>query len=294
MKQHLLGKSAVITGSSMGIGRAIAEELARQGANVVVNGSSDARALEETVEAIRRDGGQVTAYLGSVADYDNAGALIGCCVKAYGGIDILINAAGIAEPLGSNILNISPADWQRQIDVHLHGTFNTCRHAAPLMVERGGGAIINTASHGLLGIYGGTGYAAGKGATLSLSWALARDLKEHGISCNVVCPGAETRLSTGPDYVASIEQLNQRGLLSDKMKEASLNPVPPRFLAPAYAFLASDLARGITGQLFSVSGGYVGIFSGLKEKFLAYKDHADGSLWALEELQENFQKAGLL
>lgn len=293
MTQHLLGKSAVVTGSSMGIGRAVAIELARQGARVVINGSSDATALNETVEMIRRGGGQAEGVLGSVTDFEIAGQLVARCTTVFGGIDILVNAAGIAEPLGANILNMPLDAWKRQIDVHLHGTFNTCRHAAPLMAERGRGAIINCASHGMTGIYGGTGYAAGKGGTLSLTWALAKDLEEQGITCNVICPGAETRLSTGPDYEASIKSLHQRGLLSDMMMHASLNPVPPKFLAPAFAFLASDMARHITGKVFSVSGGYVGIFSGLEERMLAYKDHKDGSTWSLDELQEQLSKAEL-
>ena len=87
--------------------------------------------------------------------------------------------------------------------------------------------------------------------------------------CNVVCPVAQSRPSTGPEYAALIE---------------GLNPVPARFLAPAYAFLASDLAQGITGKLLSVAGDYVGLSSGLQEQFLAYKDHRGGETWTLEEL----------
>lgn len=290
--QHLAGRSAVVTGSSMGIGKAVALELARHGASVVLNSSSSAVALEETVAEITDAGGRVIGRLGSVADYDFAGSLVADCVREFGAIDILVNVAGIAEPPGSSILDIDPADWRRQIDVHLHGTFNTCRHAAPLMAARKRGVIVNTASHALLGVFGGTGYAAGKGGTLSLSWAMARELAGHGVRCNVVCPGAESRLSTGPEYATLIASLNARGILDDRMRDAALNPVPAKFLAPAYAFLASDLARDVNGKLFSVAGGYVGLFTGLQEQFLAYKDHRGGETWTLEELAA--QLAGAL
>ncbi len=278
----------------MGVGKAVALEFARQGANVVVNSSSSGAQLAATVAEITAAGGRAVGCPGSVTDFAFAGTLIDTCVREFGRIDVLVNVAGIAEPPGSSILNISQQEWLRQIDVHLNGTFYTCRHAAPLMVQQKGGVIINTASHGLLGVFGGTGYGAAKGATLSLTGALALDLAEHGIRCNVVCPGAESRLSTGPAYEAMIRGLNERGILDDKLRDAALNPVPAKFLAPVYAFLASGFARGITGKMFSASGGYVGIFSGLKEQFVAYKDHRGGEVWDLGALATQFRKAGFI
>jgi len=130
VKQHLSGRNAVITGSSMGIGKAIALEFARQGANVVVNSSASEAAMMATVDEIRSMGGKSAGYLGSVADYDAAGKLVGTCVDAFGSIDILVNVAGIAEPVGSTILNIDPQDWHRLIDVQLHGTLMACTSAA--------------------------------------------------------------------------------------------------------------------------------------------------------------------
>ena len=268
----------------MGIGRAVAVELARQGARVVLNSSSSGAALAEALEEVRAVGGEGLACPGSVADHAFAGGLVRRCVAEFGSIDVLVNVAGIVEPTGSSILNIEPEDWQRQIDVHLSGTFNTCRHAAPLMVAQGRGSIVNTCSHGLLGIYGGTGYAAAKGGTYSLTLALAQDLQEHGIRVNAVCPGAASRMSTGPDYEARIDELCRRGILDESLREASLNPAPPEYLAPVYAFLASDLSAAISGRLFSAAGGYVGEFKGLEERMLAYKDHRDGSRWEVEEL----------
>jgi NAD(P)-dependent dehydrogenase (short-subunit alcohol dehydrogenase family) len=268
----------------MGIGRAVAVELARQGARVVLNSSASGEALAQALADVRAAGGEGVACPGSVADYGFAGELVQRCVDEYGAIDILVNVAGVVEPPGSSILSIDPEDWQRQIDVHLNGTFYTCRHAAPLMVAQGHGRIVNTCSHGLLGIYGGTGYAAAKGGTYSLTLALAQDLRERGIRVNAVCPGAASRMSTGPDYEAHIDALCRRGILDESLREASLHPPPPEYLAPVYAFLASDLGAEITGRLFSAAGGYVGEFNALEERILAYKDHGAGERWEPEEL----------
>lgn len=287
----LEGKNAVVTGSSMGIGRAVAVELAEHGANVVLNSSASGAALDEAVAAACATGAQAIACPGSVADAAFAEALIERCVAQFGGIDILVNVAGIVEPPGSSILNIETGDWLRQIDVHLNGTFYTCRRAARYMVEQGHGSIVNTCSHGLTGSFGGTGYAAAKGGVYSLSLALAKDLAEYGIRVNAICPGAESRMSTGPDYEAHIDRLFRRGILDAGSRDASLNPAPPEFLAPAYALLASDLAADITGRLFSAAGGYLGEFRGLEERLLAYKDHAGGEKWQLEELAGELGRA---
>ena len=173
---------------------------------------------------------------------------------------MLINCAGIAEPVGSSILDIDPADWQELIDVHLTGTFNTCQHAARAMVAQGHGTIVNTSSHAFLGMYGGTGYPAGKGGTNSLTFAIAAELAEHGIRANLVAPGGRTRLSTGPAFEAHVERLHARGLLDDTMREASLAPAPPEHVAALYAFLASDVSAPLTGELFWGAGPFAGRF----------------------------------
>ncbi|HEY9035062.1 MAG TPA: SDR family NAD(P)-dependent oxidoreductase [Pseudomonadales bacterium] len=279
----LAGKRIVITGASMGIGQAVAVRLAQEGAQLVVN-ARGAAALDDTLAKITAAGGEAVASCGSVADFDLAGELIQRCIDHYGGLDVLINCAGIAEPHGSSILDIAPADWQQLIDVHLTGTFNTCRHAAPIMATQQHGAIINTGSHAFLGMYGGTGYAAGKGGTVSLSMAMAMDLKEHHVSVNVVCPGAKTRLSSGDDYQQLIENLNQRGLLSDDLKAMSLNPPDPAYVAPLYAYLASDAGRAISGRTFWAAGGYLGQFHKNGDQLLGFKNHDVQPPWTLDEI----------
>lgn len=289
---RLRGRRAVVTGSSRGIGRAVALALAAEGARVVVNGREGA-AAEGVAEEIRAGGGESVVHAGSVADWDAAGALVEACEAAFGGIDVLVNCAGVAEPEGSSILDVAPADWRELVDVHLGGTFHTCRHAAPRMVARGGGAIVNTSSHAFHGRFGGTGYPAAKGATNSLTRALAAELREHGVRVNAVCPGARTRLSSGPAYEARVRGLHARGLLGDLERDASLDPPDPRFVAPLYAFLASDLAADVTGRVFSAAGGYVGVFAEPVERLLAFRDHRGGEAWSVDALAEALASASL-
>ncbi|MGE0219938.1 SDR family NAD(P)-dependent oxidoreductase, partial [Mycolicibacterium sp.] len=235
----------MVVGGTRGVGLAVAELLATLGASVVVNGRDETAAAQ----AAQRIPGAV-AYPGSPADPAVADALIGTCVREFARIDILVNCAGTAEPAGSSILSVTPEQFTELMDAHLGTVFQTCRAAAPQMVAQGAGAIVNTSSFAFLGDYGGTGYPAGKGAVNSLTLAIAAELKEHGVRANVVCPGAKTRLSTGPEYEAHLTELNRRGLLDDISYQSALDAAPPEFTAPTYAYLVSDLAKDISGQIF--------------------------------------------
>ena len=170
------------------------------------------------------------------------------------------------------------------LDAHLLTTFETCRAAAPRMVEQGGGAIVNTSSFAFLGDYGGTGYPAGKGAVNGLTMAIAAELKDQGVRANVVCPGAKTRLSTGSDYERHIADLNRRGLLDDVSMQGALDAAPPEYVAPTYAYLVSDLAKDVTGQIFIAAGGFVGKFDRQTPSIVAYRDHHDTPPWKVEEI----------
>jgi 3-oxoacyl-[acyl-carrier protein] reductase len=289
-QNRLAGRGAVVSGGSRGIGRAVAELLCRLGAGVVVNGR-DERAVRETVAAIRAFGGRATAVVGAADDHRIAGALVDECVAAFGALDILINCAGVAEPPGSSILTISPDDFDRLMGAHLGTAFHTCRVAARVMADQGHGAIINTSSVAFLGDYGGTGYAAGKGAVNALTMAIAAELKAHGVRANVVCPGARTRLSTGVEYEHHIADLHRRGLLDEATMRASLDSAPAACAAPIYAYLASDLAREVTGQVFVAAGGFVGRFNRPTPRVLGYRDHHDAEPWSLDELHELIRKA---
>ncbi|MEB3981738.1 SDR family oxidoreductase [Mycobacterium sp. 663a-19] len=281
----LAGRGAVVSGGSRGIGRAVAELLGDLGAGVVVNGR-DADAVQETVVAITASGGRATSVVGAADDEGVAAALVEECRTAFGRLDILINCAGIAEPPGSSILSISPAEFDRLIGAHLGTVFHTCRVAARVMADQGHGAIVNTSSVAFLGDYGGTGYPAGKGAVNALTMAIAAELKAHGVRANVVCPGARTRLSTGADYEKHIEDLHRRGLLDEVTMRASLDSAPAAFVAPVYAYLASDLARDVTGQIFVAAGGFVGRFDRPTPRVLGYRDHHDAEPWSIADVHE--------
>lgn len=279
----LAGRGAVVSGGSRGIGRAVAELLCDLGAGVVVNGR-DGKAVQETVAAIGASGGHVTAVVGSADEGDVARALVDECLNEFGSLDALINCAGTAEPAGSSILTISPQEFEALIAVHLGTAFHTCRAAAPVMANQGHGSIINTSSVAFLGDYGGTGYPAGKGAVNGLTLAIAAELKAYGVRANVVCPGARTRLSTGADYEKHIADLHRRGLLDEMTMRASLDTAPPEFVAPVYAYLASDLSSDVTGQILVAAGGFVGSFDRPTPRVLGYRDHHQAGPWSIDDV----------
>jgi NAD(P)-dependent dehydrogenase (short-subunit alcohol dehydrogenase family) len=279
----LAGRGAVVVGGSRGIGAAVAALLAQHGAGVVINGR-DADAARAGAQSITAAGGRAVAHPGSPSDQETAESLVDTCIDEFGGIHILINCAGIAEPAGSSILDISAAQFAELMDAHLGTVFATCRAAAPKMIAQGGGSIVNSSSFAFLGDYGGTGYPAGKGAVNSLTLAIAAELKEHRVRANVVCPGARTRLSTGPDYVAHITELNRRGLLDDVAMQGSLDVAEPDYAAPAYVYLASDLAKDRTGEILAASGGFVGRFPKAAPALIGYRDHHDSPPWSVAEL----------
>jgi NAD(P)-dependent dehydrogenase (short-subunit alcohol dehydrogenase family) len=275
----LAGKGAVVVGGTRGIGLAVAELLAEQGAGVVLNGRDP-----DTAEAAAERLPGAVAHPGSPASPDIADALIDRCISEFGRIDILINCAGTPGLAAESILKVTSTLFRDLIDAHLMTTFETCRAAAPKMVEHGGGSIINTSSFAYLGDYGGTGYPAGKGGVNGLTLAIAAELKEHGVRANVVCPGAKTRLSTGTEYESHIAELNRRGLLDDVSTQAALDAPPPEYAATTYAYLAGDRAKDVTGQIFIAAGGFVGRFDRQTPAIIGYRDHSDSPPWTVEEL----------
>lgn len=285
------GRRVIVVGSTHGIGRAVAEALADHGASVVVNGRDEAAAAE-IVTQIEQHGGAAVAVVGSAAEPAVAEELLATAIDRFGGVDALVTCAGTAEPVGSSILDITSEDFDALIAAHLGTTFEACRVVAPHLVAHGGGAIVTTASHAFTGTYGGTGYPAGKGAVVSLTYALAAELAEHGVRVNAVCPGATTRLSTGDDYLDHIEQLHERGLLDDATRHGSLDPGPPGHVAQLYAYLVSDLASGTTGQVVAGAGGYLGRFASPEAEFVTWRDHHTEPPWTPQEIAGHLGGAG--
>ena len=243
----LEGKVALVTGASRGIGRAIAEELAARGANVVVNYHSSAEAAEEVVRTIEEKGGAAVAVQADVSDFAAAQGLVKSTIDAFGQIDILVNNAGTTHD--TLLLMMKEEQWDRVIDTNLKSVFNCCKAAARPMVRRKqGGRIINISSvSGIVGQAGQANYAASKAGIIGFTKSLAKEVGSRNITVNAVAPGfVLTDLTAG---------------LPDELVQQSLEYIPLRRwgelpeIANVVAFIASDQASYITGQVISVDGG---------------------------------------
>ncbi len=244
----LTGKIAVVTGASRGIGRAIALKLAAEGAEVIVNynGSKD-RALE-VKQKIEENGGSAEIYQCDVSDFEKCEAFITDIIKQHGRIDILVNNAGITRD--GLLMKMSEEDFDRVLDTNLKGAFNTIRFASRQMLKQRNGRIINMASVvGVTGNAGQANYAASKAGIIGLTKAAARELALRGVTVNAIAPGfIETDMTKD---------------LTEKVKENSVSQIPlgkfgkPEHVAAAAAFLASEEAEYITGQVLHVDGGMV-------------------------------------
>ena len=241
----LKNKTAIVTGASRGIGRAIALELAKRGAYVIVNYNGSKEAAEETVRAIEAAGGRGEAYQCDVSDCEACEKLI-CYQK--GKIDILVNNAGITRD--NLLMRISEEDFDAVLNTNLKGAFHTMRLVSRHMLKQRSGRIINMASVvGVAGNAGQVNYAASKAGIIGMTKSAAKELASRGITVNAVAPGfIETDMTEK---------------LSGKVKEQAVSQIPlGRFgsaedVAKAVVFLASDDAGYITGQVIHVDGGMV-------------------------------------
>ena len=240
------GKIAVVTGASRGIGRAIALELASRGAFVVVNYNGSKDRAEEVKKEIEAAGGKAEVYQCNVSDFEKCQAFIQDVIKTYGRLDILVNNAGITRD--GLLMKMSEADFDSVIETNLKGTINTIRFASRQMLKQRSGRIINMSSVvGIAGNAGQANYASSKAGVIGLTKAVARELASRGITVNAIAPGfIETEMTE---------------VLSDAVKEASVAQIPlgrfgkPEDIAKTAAFLASDDAGYITGQVIQVDGG---------------------------------------
>jgi 3-oxoacyl-[acyl-carrier protein] reductase len=242
----LEGKTALVTGASRGIGRAIALELARQGADVAVNYARSAEAATQVVAEIEALGRRAVALPADVGDFAQAAALVEATVNALGRLDILINNAGIVRD--TLLLRMQEADWDEVLRVNLKGAFNTGKAAARLMARQRAGRIINVSSiSGLMGQVGQANYSASKAGLIGLTKSMARELAGRGITVNVVAPGF---VST--DMTAALDEA-LRGKMQTLIPLGRFGAVED--VACAVAFLASDAAAYITGVVLPVDGG---------------------------------------
>jgi NAD(P)-dependent dehydrogenase (short-subunit alcohol dehydrogenase family) len=230
----LAGKAVVVTGSGRGIGATVARLAAQEGASVVVNDIDKAEADRVAAEIVKA-GGKAVANASDISKWDGARALIECCVDSFGVIDGLVNNAGVYR-LG-RVDQVSEKDFRDTIDSNVVGTLFTVRHAAPHMIKRKQGSIVNVTSGAHMGLFGQAAYGASKGAAASFTYACSIDLREFNIRVNALSPMAATRMGD-----QGVEFANSRGL------PAPVLPAPEKN-APLVVYLLSDEARGVNGQV---------------------------------------------
>ena len=245
---RLEDKVAVVTGASRGIGRAIAERLAAEGAKVVVNHRASAEQAEEVVSAIREHGGQAVAIQADVSDFQQAHELAKAAIGEFGRVDILVNNAGTTRD--TLLLLMKEAHWDLVVDTNLKSVFNCCKAVARGMVRQRSGRIINiTSVAGLAGNAGQTNYAASKAGVIGFTKSLAKELAGRAITVNAVAPGFVPTALTND--------------LPEDLKQVAIEHTPlgrfgePEEIAAAVAFFAADESSFITGQVLSVDGGLV-------------------------------------
>jgi len=252
------GKIAIVTGAGRGIGRGIATLLAKQGARVVVCdiGASlqgegrDTGPAQETVNAIKKAGGEAVASTLSITEPKNAEAIVKMAIETFGRIDILVNNAGILRDVIFH--KMSWSDWSDVIAVHLNGSFNMSRAVAPLFREQNSGAFVHmTSTSGLVGNFGQANYMAAKLGIMGLSRGIALDMARFNVRSNCIAPFAFTRM------IESIPAQSEQ----DKRRIEAFQRMTPEKIAPLAVFLCSDAAAGITGQILSVRNNEIYLFN---------------------------------
>jgi NAD(P)-dependent dehydrogenase (short-subunit alcohol dehydrogenase family) len=277
----LKGKVAVVTGAGRGIGREIALLMAHHGARVVVNDyggteggvGGSATPADEVVGEIKKAGGEAAPSYDSVATMAGGQKIVQTAVDVFGRIDIVVNNAGILRD--RMIFNMSEQEWDDVINTHLKGTFAVTRAAAPLMREQKSGRFISmTSTSGLVGNVGQANYAAAKLGIVGLTKVVALDMKRYNVTANCISPFAWTRMiGTIPTETTA-----------QKARVEKIKKMSPAHIAPLAAYLASDHAGDVTGQVFGVRGKEIMLFGHMRPVMRTH--HAEG--WTVERLAEMF------
>ncbi len=246
---RLAGKAAVVTGSSRGVGRNVAEALAREGADVLVNYSASEGPAKQLVEQIRAMGRKSVAVRADVANKAEVENMINTAKETFGRLDILVNNAGFTRP--GMLHKLSEADWDAVLDAHLKGPFLATQAASKHFMEQNYGKIINVSSvAGLVGTVGQVNYSAAKGGILSFTKSVARELARYNVCANVISLGiVETDMTEKLRSDEKLTEIYMNRILLKKFASAD-------DITPAFVFLASPESDYITGQVIPVDGGY--------------------------------------
>jgi NAD(P)-dependent dehydrogenase (short-subunit alcohol dehydrogenase family) len=253
----LAGKVAMITGGGKGIGCAIALLFAKEGAQILLNGTTK-EAIEAVAEEINQNGGRAIAYQADIADEENVKQMTGTALSEFGRIDVLVNNSGIAGPTAS-VVDVSLEDWQRTFDVNLTGTFLCTKYTLPGMIEQKSGCVLNITSVGGLGGYPfRSPYSASKWGMIGFTKTLALEVGRYNINANAIAPGPVR----GPRIEAVLQKrTEQAGRSYEEMEQEMLGAtalnrmVENEDIAAMALFLASEEGRNITGETINISGG---------------------------------------
>jgi len=292
---RLKNRTAIITGGARGIGFAIAQGMAKEGANIVVldpGGAKDGKPdgqtpAEEAAAEIRAQGGKAVAVNESVSDFAACGRAVQKAVDEFGSVDIVINNAGVLRP--KMIWNMPEEDWDVVVAVHLKGQYNMIHHASKHMRTQRWGRIINMGSEAWRGTVGQINYGAAKGGVFSLTRGTARELGRYGITVNTMCPAAATRLTMDEAVKEGFRKRLEAGLITQARYDAVVNMGGPEHIAPFAVYLASEDAAHINGQAFRVEKGMIGIYNDPELK--ATLGGEEGHVFTTDELATLVPKA---
>lgn len=270
----LAGKVVAITGAGRGIGRAVAEFCAREGASVVVNdygvsidgNEPTSDVADEVVDAIRSAGGQAVANASSVTTMEGGASIVQSAVDTFGRIDGVVTVAGILRE--RMFFNMVEEEWDPVVETHLKGTFTVFRAAAPYFKEQKSGAFVAFTSGAFAGSVAQANYAAAKGGIVSLARSVAAGMYKYGVRSNVIAPVAKSRMSGNVPFGIEMGE--------------------PEDVAPMVGFLLSDRSQDVTGQIYTANGGKIAVWNQPVEVREMRKD----GQWTIDEIAERFSEVG--